>query len=172
MSNVIPFPVPSVRRAGEPDLPAVARLVHAAWHAAYGRRLPAPLVARKTLGRITDELAPRIARGRVALLGSRLVGYCDLRANCVDQLWVDPAFRRRGVGTRLLDDALCILRRRGFFGAQIGCEDFNEEALRFLERRGWHRLGSEPHGLAPGRMIEALVYGCDLRAEHPRSGRR
>lgn len=170
MSNVIPFPAPSVRRAGERDLDAVAGLVHSGWHATYGPHLPAPLVARRTLGRIGEELAPRITKGRVVLLGSRVVGYCDLRANCVDQLWVDPVYRRRGAGSRLLADALSILELRGFFGAQIGCEDFNIEARRFLERRGWRLLGSEPHSLAPGRVVEALVYGRDLGAGRPRSG--
>lgn len=170
MSNVIPFPALSVRRAREQDLASVVGLVHAAWHVAYGPHLPAPLVARRTLGRVRAELAPRVAKGRVALLGSRVVGYCDLRANCVDQLWVDPAYRRRGVGTRLLGDALCILERLGFFGAQIGCEDFNTDARRFLERRGWRLLGSEPHSLGAGRVVEALVYGCELGIDRPRSG--
>jgi ribosomal-protein-alanine N-acetyltransferase len=172
MSNVIPFPVPSVRRASREDLDAVAGLVHAAWHATYGPCVPAPLVARKTRSRVREALRPRVAKAHVALLGSRVVGYSDLRANCVDQLWVDPAFRRRGVGTCLLADAVAILERRGFLGAQIGCEDFNTEARRFLERRGWRLLGSEPHSLAPGRLVEALVYGLDLGARRPHSGSR
>jgi len=164
MSNVIPLPRLGFRRATRDDLATVAALVHAVWHETYGRTLPRPVVAARTPEHIAEEVAMRIDRGWLALLGTRLVGYCATSANCVEDLWVVRRYRRRGIGSALLERALGDLRERGYQGAQVGCENFNAPARHFFERHGWQTIGAEPQYYAAGRVVSALVYARALQA--------
>jgi len=164
MSNLILLPRLSFRRATRDDLAAVASLVHSVWHETYGRTLPHPVVSARTPAHIAEEVALRIDRGWLALLGTRLVGYCATSANCVEDLWVARRYRRRGIGSQLLERALGDLRERGYQGAQVGCENFNAPARQFFERHGWRTIGAEPQYFAAGRVVSALVYARALQA--------
>lgn len=164
MSDVIPLPRLSFRRATRDDLESVAALVHAIWHETYGRTLPRLVVNARTPGHIAEEVGLRIDQGWLALLGTRLVGYCATSANCVEDLWVTKRYRRRGIGSRLLERALADLRERGYRGAQAGCENFNAPARQFFERHGWRAIGAEPQYFAAGQVVSALVYARALQA--------
>jgi len=62
-------------------------------------------------------------------------------AGLVEDLIVAEAFRRRGIGTRLMEEAECWARERGIERLQLLAETGNERALDFYRRNGWAKTG-------------------------------
>lgn len=67
----------------------------------------------------------------VAEAGDAVVGMLALSEGWVDQLYVDPAWWRRGIGERLL----ILARQRQPSGLQLWTFQVNEAARRFYERQ-------------------------------------
>jgi ribosomal protein S18 acetylase RimI-like enzyme len=84
-------------------------------------------------------------------------------ANCIDGVWVEEKYRRRGIGTRLLEDQLERLRARGMESAQAGCESFNAPAIGFFGGQGWYVLEETVEPLADEMNIAIIVFGHSLR---------
>lgn len=159
MTNVIEMPRLTVGRAHARDTGPITTLVHHLWHETYAAQLPADVVAARTEASVQAEIESRLGRAWVARFGDRLVGYCAVSANCVEDLWVATHHRRRRVGSSLLAAALAELCERGYQNAQAGCEDFNTPARAFFENHGWRVIGAEPQSrTASGRVVQALVY--------------
>lgn len=75
----------------------------------------------------------------------------------VQQLWVEPSLRRRGVGQRLMRLLEDEARRRG--AALIFLDTFSFQAPGFYERCGFHaavRLDGFPDGIAKYVMVKRL----------------
>jgi putative acetyltransferase len=146
------------------DVERAAELVHRVWHDTYRAALPPKLRSPRTVAYWSGYLADRCEHSWMATVGSRPAGVVSVSSNCVDDLWVARRYRGRGVGRRLLDEALADLAQRGFEAAQAGCEDFNESAVGFFHHLGWTVIGNEPLlGLVPGRQVEALVFSRRLK---------
>lgn len=62
---------------------------------------------------------------------------CARRFYHIEEFGVDPAFRRRGVGTALLDFCRGEARRRGFARLELDVWSFNEAAQRFYASAGF-----------------------------------
>ena len=89
---------------------------------------------------------------RVAIDGSAVVGVAmcghDGRRGHVYHLAVDPAYRRYGLGRRLVKECLDGLRRAGVLRAIILVVDNNFGGAEFWKRAGWeHILGAVPMGV-------------------------
>ena len=89
---------------------------------------------------------------RLAVDGSVIVGVAlcghDGRRGHVYHLAVDPAYRRCGVGKRLLDECLAGLRNAGLKRAIIMVADNNPLGREFWKRSGWEELpGAIPMGI-------------------------
>lgn len=93
-----------------------------------------------------EAFADQLARGQVVLgledmeagkLVACIVITDDTRKGWINRLAVDPAYRRQGLGARLIAEAENDLRARGFhiFAALI--EDENEPSLRLFQREGY-----------------------------------
>jgi len=95
---------------------------------------------------------PRLSR--VAVEGSKIVGVAlcghDGRRGHIYHLAVDPAYRGRGLGKRMVDDCLKDLRRLGLQRAIIMVAGDNPRGRSFWKRSGWEEL--------PG----AMAMGIDL----------
>ena len=91
---------------------------------------------------------------RVAIDGSAVVGVAmcghDGRRGHVYHLAVDPAYRRYGLGRRLVKECLDGLRRAGVVRAIILVADYNLGGAEFWKRAGWEDI--------PG----AISMGIDL----------
>jgi len=89
---------------------------------------------------------------RVAIDGSAVVGVAmcghDGRRGHVYHLAVDPAYRRYGLGRRLVKECLDGLRRAGVLRAIILVADNNFGGAEFWKRAGWeHILRAVPMGV-------------------------
>lgn len=156
--TVIALPTLAIRRLATADIAAASQLLHKVWHETYRAQLPAELRKQRTEDYFADYLAARTDRAWTAWMGKRIAGLATLSSNSVDDLWVARRHRRRGIATRLVDQATRHLADRGFTHIQAGCEDFNQDATAFFDALGWQRIGNEPLYLVPGRPINAIVF--------------
>ena len=94
---------------------------------------------------------------RVAIDGSTVVGVAmcghDGRRGHIYHLAIDPAYRRYGLGKRLVQECLDGLRRVGVIRAIILVADNNLRGAEFWKRAGWEDI--------PG----AVAMGIDVK-EH------
>src|ERR1043166_7863209 len=89
----------------------------------------------------------RVAIDGCAVVGAALCGH-DGRRGHIYHLAVNPAYQRRGVGKRLLDECLDGLRRAGLQRVIILVAGDNNRGMRFWERRDWEKIpGAVPMGI-------------------------
>lgn len=133
-----------IRRASPEDLPELARLFDA--YRVFYRR-PSDLPAAERF------LRERFARGDshvfVAPAGSGLAGFVQLypsfssvamaRIFVLNDLFVDPAARRGGVGRALLEAAHAFARDRGAVRVSLETAVDNDAAQRLYESLGYVR---------------------------------
>jgi ribosomal protein S18 acetylase RimI-like enzyme len=91
----------------------------------------------------------RVATDGSAVVGVALCGH-DGRRGHIYHLAVDPAYQRRGLGKRLLDESLEDLRRIGVKRVIIMVADDNPSGREFWKRSGYEEI--------PG----AIAMGIDL----------
>jgi N-acetylglutamate synthase len=93
---------------------------------------------------VAQFLARNPGLSRVATDGSGTVGVAlcghDGRRGHIYHLAVDPTYRRRGVGKRLLDECLEGLRRTGVKRVIIMVADDNPRGREFWKRCDWEEL--------------------------------
>jgi len=91
----------------------------------------------------------RVATDGATLIGVTLCGH-DGRRGYIYHLAVDPAYRARGLGKRLMKECLDGLRQAGLKRALILVADDNPGGRKFWRRYGWEEI--------PG----PIVMGIDL----------
>lgn len=69
----------------------------------------------------------------VAVRGGEVIGYAALDGDLLDQLYLDPAVRRQGIGTRLLD----AVKQASPDGLSLFVFQRNTDARAFYERHGF-----------------------------------
>ncbi|HWY40699.1 MAG TPA: GNAT family N-acetyltransferase [Chthoniobacterales bacterium] len=88
----------------------------------------------------------RIAMDGAVIVGAVLCGH-DGRRGYVYHLAVDPTYRGRGVGRRLIDECLAGLKRVGLERANILVANDNPHGREFWKSCGWEDLeGAAPMG--------------------------
>lgn len=163
MAQVIPFPNLRISPFKDEHLDEATRLMHDEWHETYRDHLPKELVSDRTRDYFRRYLLRHSNTCWVAWQGRSLAGLVAVSVNCIEDLWVGKAYRRRQIGTRLMEAALTHFSVCGFNSAQVGCEGFNQAAIDFFESNGWQMVGSEPVEIAPGSHIDALVYTLPVK---------
>jgi N-acetylglutamate synthase len=81
----------------------------------------------------------RVATDGSTIVGAALCGH-DGRRGHIYHLAVDPTYRRRGLGKRLLDECLEGLRRAGVKRVIIMVADDNPRGREFWKRCGWEEI--------------------------------
>ena len=125
-----------LRPAGAGDVPRITELVQAAYGPFAERlgRLPRPL---------TDDYAAVVRRGRttVAERGGQIAGLVVLDIDdegfLVDNIAVDPAHHRTGVGRALFEHAEASARQAGFDSIYLYTADVATENLELYKRIGY-----------------------------------
>lgn len=79
-----------------------------------------------------------VGRAAGRLVGTILCGD-DGRRGYLYHMAVDPDYRRRGVGRRLVDQSLAALKQRGIEKCHLVVFCENHPAISFWEKCGWYR---------------------------------
>lgn len=89
----------------------------------------------------------RIATDSAVIIGAVLCGH-DGRRGYVYHLAVDPTYRERGIGRRLMSECLAGLKEAGLERANILVANDNPRGLEFWDSCGWEHLeGALPLGI-------------------------
>jgi GNAT superfamily N-acetyltransferase len=118
-----------------PAVPGDAAAVADVWLRSFAVALPTVRRAHsdeQVRGWIRDVLLPRHDTW-VAEAGGAVVGLLALSEGWLDQLYLEPAWRGRGIGDRFV----ALAKERQAAGLQLWTFQVNEPAQRFYERHGF-----------------------------------
>ena len=90
----------------------------------------------------------------VAVCGAKIVGMVLTSAEWIDDLWVLPEHRRKGVGRQLLLQAENEIADRGHPVFRLRVVESNANAVSFYKRMGWHVERQFAHEKLPIQMLE------------------
>ena len=155
-----------IRDAQAAEVDALAKLWHGAWHDAHARIVPPALTRIRTLEDFTTRLRAALERTRVACTAERLDGFCIVKGDELDHLFVASHSRGSGAAAALLADAEARFTKAGVQLAWLGCAIGNDRAARFYEKHGWRRAGVFVHHpeTPDGKLtMEAWRYEKRLR---------
>jgi ribosomal protein S18 acetylase RimI-like enzyme len=135
----------SIRRAAPPDLDQLVPLFDG-YRQFYGKS-PDPTLARRFLG---DRLTEKDSLVLIAEEPDRsAIGFAQLyptfssvraaRIFILNDLFVLPAARGRGAGSRLLESAAAVARASGAVRLKLSTAITNVSAQRLYEAMGWKR---------------------------------
>lgn len=133
---------PIIRPAEASEIDALAQLWHAGWQDAHAAVLPAALARLRTFQSFAERLQGMLADVRViGDLGTPL-GFCAIKHDELDQLFVAPEGRGTGMAAALVADAEQRLAAHGVTTAWLACAIGNHRAARFYEKCGWTLAGT------------------------------
>jgi GNAT superfamily N-acetyltransferase len=121
-----------LRRAGNEDAPAIAEIWLRSFAATY--TFPPAHPDDDVRRWVRDDLVPTTEMWvAVDEASGRIVGFMALHGDDLDQLYLDPGWWRRGIGSRLVN--LAKTRRPG--GLRLYTFQVNAAARAFYERHGF-----------------------------------
>ena len=141
-----------MRLARPEDLAAIVALTEAAY-APYKAILDAPPIP------VTEDYAPRIARGEVWLLesGGELAGVLTLERHAdhamIFSVAVSPAFQGKGFGTELLNHADQRTRLWGLPEIRLYTNAKMERNIALYLAYGYRETGRRPNPYRPGWVL-------------------
>jgi len=143
-------PDPRIRRASPGDAPAVARLLHD-----FQREFDEPSPGVETLAERYRELI-RKREMTVLLVGEGPEGFAQLRFRpwvhsaglhaYLEELYVVPALRGRGLGRELLEAAMGAARAEGADQMELGTSETDTAARALYESAGFTNREGGPDG--------------------------
>jgi ribosomal protein S18 acetylase RimI-like enzyme len=164
--------LPAPRTAHPGDAAGIARCFAVSWSKAYTGLFPADYV--EAMARRRDEAwwvktlwRTRTERPLVLALDGEVAGFLQFGRNRygapvyegeIYELYVDPAYQRRGIGRALLDAARGSLARDGIEGLMAWSIASNEPCGRFLEAMGGVLIGQSEVRFRTG-VLPRLAYG-------------
>jgi GNAT superfamily N-acetyltransferase len=131
-----------VRAAAEEEIDHLARVWYDGWQDAHAQIVPFELKRLRTLESFRQRLHAALPNVRVAGPVGAPVGFCILKGDELDQLFVSASSRGSGVAAALIADAEARLSEDGVDVAWLACARGNERAARFYEKHGWHRVAT------------------------------
>lgn len=154
----------SVRAAESADIAPLAQLWYDAWQDAHAEIVPAELARHRTLEDFRQRLEAGLARVRVTGPVGAPSGFCVVKGDELDQLFVAHSARGQGAAAALIDDAESRIAAAGFATGWLACAIGNARAARFYEKRGWRRVGNMISRLEiPGGLFHLEVWRYEKR---------
>ena len=151
---------PAIRRAEVADAPEVARLLHD-FNAEFGDPTPGVEVLAERVPRLLAEGEITVLLGGegpdgLALIRLRPALWAEGLDAYLEELYVAPALRGRGIGRALLEGAMDAAREAGAVRIDLGTSVDDTAAIALYESCGFTNREGEPDG---PRM---LFYERDL----------
>jgi ribosomal protein S18 acetylase RimI-like enzyme len=174
----------NLRRAQVKDAPTLARVHVDSWRVAYRGLIPDSFIQGFTYQRREDAFRQSLAANAEETyliedddnadqaVGILTIGVCrdaDLDASRTGEIWgiyIIPDYWRRGVGTRLVQEAERMLRSRGYRDAVLWVLEGNANARRFYEAMGFRPDGAFKI-LELGKPLKAIRYHKAIEAAEP-----
>lgn len=145
-------PPPGIRPAGPADAAVIAR-IHIASREGTMPYLPPSTRAEADVRYWVEEIVFKECRVWLAEQDGEVLGYAALEGDLLDQLYLLPAVRRRGIGTLLLDE----VRRHSPEGLSLHVFRQNTDARAFYERHGFTVTATDDGG-ANMENLPQLTY--------------
>jgi len=124
------------------DYPAVFKLWAEAGPGIHIRRSDTFEEIEKKVKRDPDLFL--VAESHGEIIGSKLGGF-DGRRGMMYHLAVRDDLRKKGIGSKLVEELENRLRQKGCHRYYLLVTMDNENALRFYEKRGWQRMDLYPY---------------------------
>ena len=132
----------SVRKATADDVETVARIWHAGWIDGHLGHVPPGLVRyRDNQEQFASRAQARLENMWVAQSTGRPVGFVVVKADEIEQLFVESAARGSGVAAMLLRRGEAEIRGAGHRRAWLAVVAGNQRARSFYAREGWRDSG-------------------------------
>lgn len=133
---------PIIRPAEASEIGALAQLWHAGWQDAHAAVIPAELARLRTLQSFAERLQGMLPD--VCVIGDpgAPLGFCAIKHDELDQLFVAREGRGTGMAAALVADAEQRLAVHGVTTAWLACAIGNHRAARFYEKCGWALVGT------------------------------
>ncbi len=119
----------------------VAKLWYDAWHETQAPYVPDALIALRTKPDFLRRLQDMGDRACTIGPTNAPFGFCAIKDDALDQLFLHPRARGTGAATALITDAEMRLRNAGVTKASLDCLKENTPALRFYSKMGWTSEG-------------------------------
>lgn len=131
---------PEVRVAGVGDAGIVAKLLRD-FNTEFDTPVPENLERRFIELLALDSVLVLLAgEAGFALITLRPSPYFDGPVAMLDELYVAPDHRGRGIGTQIMRRALAEIRARGAGELQVNVDEVDVDARRFYERHGFTNI--------------------------------
>ncbi len=121
----------------------IAELWETGWHDAHAEIVPSDLCALRTSKSFRARTLDNLALTRVAVDGSKVLGFCMTKEDELYQMYVTQQARGSGVAQTLIADSERRIRAAGHKTAWLACAKGNERAGRFYGKSGWIRAGQQ-----------------------------
>lgn len=145
----------TIRPAVEGDIPALIRLLQRSWLVTWAPEVP--FYAVQTFAAL--DPVPAVVEARwpimwVATVGGSLAGRVDVDGDRLENIEVDPALWRQGIGPKLLAHGENLIAGSHAV-AFLEVRAFNARAVRFYRRHGWEEVRRYP-GTECGAPVENI----------------
>jgi ribosomal protein S18 acetylase RimI-like enzyme len=138
----------TVRDAAPTEFEFLAHLWYDGWQDAHAGILPEALARHRTKESFLQRLHVEAPHLRVTGPVGQPNGLCIAKDDELNQLYVAPEARGRGLARILLSDGEARLRSNGARTAWLACAIGNVRAARFYEKNDWRLTGEAPISLA------------------------
>lgn len=128
------------------DIENVADIWFQGWHDAHAAITPEALVRLRSRADFVRRLGAHMPDVRVCG-APEVLGFYQLDGDEVEQFYVAPDARGKGVAAALMADAEAQLRQQGYERIWLACAIGNDRAARFYEKTGWQNMGQTPVAL-------------------------
>lgn len=150
----------SIRPADAAEVPRLARIWHEGWQDAHADILPEQLKRVRTYESFEQRMREGLHKTRVIGPIGAPFGFCMMKGEELNQLYVAAEARGTGAAQALIGDAEQRLAAAGAPLIWLACAIGNERAARFYEKSGWRNIGVRTihHEMPDGSLFPLEIW--------------